>query len=206
MISRVLLAVKPGYLSSSSVKRAKELASAASFDLMLYSAVHEDSVARSSFGTAEALKNIEKSMLDSEQQRLEEIRSHFEGLCKSVEIRTAWQAPIAQGIVQAAEAFNADLIILACSHHGRIRRLFLTNTDWDVVRQSAVPVLVSQDPDPKGYSKILAAVDPTHQHDKLEQLDKNVLEVSKYLQRRYEAELYLGHVFPDRESSAMDHC
>ncbi len=73
MISKILVAVKPGYTNPSSVKRAKIMAQQFKFDLLLYSAVHEDQVSRSQYGTAEALENLEQSMLKSELQSLEEI-------------------------------------------------------------------------------------------------------------------------------------
>lgn len=201
MFERVLLAIKPGFTHTRSVKRTKILAESQHFDLLLYSAVHEDQVSRSQYGTAEVLSNLEKSMLDSEKDRLQEIKSHFDGLCRSVSIQASWQAPAAQGILDAAQAYDADLIVLSDSDSGALGRLFMSHTDWEVIRGARVPVLVSQDPEPKAYTKILAAVDPTHKHDPQGVLDDSILAASNRLSDNKGTKLFLGHIYP--ESSAM---
>lgn len=203
MFKKVLLAVKPGFTNTRSVKRTKILAERLHFDLLLYSAVHEDQVSRSQYGTAQALSNLEKSMLDSEKARLQEIKSHFDGLCGSVCIQASWQAPVAQGILKAAQAYDADLIVLSDSDSGALGRLFMSHTDWEVIRGASVPVLVSQEPEPKAYTKILAAVDPTHKHDPQGLLDDSIVKASNRLTDKAETELFLGHVYPESSATSL---
>ena len=206
MISKVLVAVKPGFTESSSLRLAKVLARQFKFDLLLYSAVHEDQGLISRYGTADALQNIEKSMLKSELQRLDELKQHFDGLCTSVSVEAQWQTPVAQGITDAAENFGAELVLLSGTTHGKLQRLFMAHTDWEVIRRARVPVLVSQNPELDTYANILAAVDPTHRHDRHELLNNSVLSVSEQLRSHSGGELYLGHVFPPREDPSIEAC
>lgn len=206
MISKVIVTLKPGYTDPSSVKRTKILAQQLKFDLLLYSAVHEDQVSRSQYGTDDALKHIETSMLKSELQRLQDIKGHFDGLCSSVDVQAQWQAPVAEGILSAAASFGADLIVLSGSERSKLSRLFMAHTDWEVIRRAKVPVLVSQNPEPKTYTNILAAVDPTHRNDQLGRLDNNILTLSECLRTCSDAELFLGHVYPARQSMSIETC
>ena len=204
MISKVLVAVKPGFTDSPCLQRAKVLAQHFKFELLLYSVVHENQFATSGYGTHEALENTKKLMLKSELSRLAQVKSHFDGLCSTVSVQAQWQTPVAQAIANAATAFGADLILISGSLHGRFAQLFMAHTDWEVIRRTNVPALISQDPHPKPYQKVLAAMDPTHRYDQLEALNHNILRMCDQLREAAECELYVGHVYPPQEDGPIE--
>src|SRR5215469_17071776 len=64
-------------------------------------------------------------------------------------------------------------------HAGRhLAALLLHLTDWELLRQSAVPLLLVKRPGVYRRPVVLAAVDPDHRYAKPERLDREILQAS----------------------------
>jgi universal stress protein E len=102
---------------------------------------------------------------------------------------------LADGLLSRVRRTSADLVIKDTHHHSLLHRTLMSNTDWDLIRECPVPLLLTK---PKAWNRsaiILAAVDPGHVNDKPAQLDHRILEWSGALARGIEGAFHAVHVY-----------
>ncbi|MET0657508.1 MAG: universal stress protein, partial [Steroidobacteraceae bacterium] len=96
-----------------------------------------------------------------------------DGLEVTVECTTARH--LYPAILKRACATGVELIVKDTHHHSLAQRAFLTNTDWHLIRECKVPLLLTKPQPWKDRPVILAALDPDHLHDKPDLLDQDLL-------------------------------
>jgi universal stress protein E len=92
--------------------------------------------------------------------------------------------------VRRAKATSADLIVASRSG-GSLLRL----TDWELLRQSPIPVLLVKKSGPYRHPNVLAAVDPCHAHSKPAQLDREILGVAEQISQALKGKLHAMHAY-----------
>lgn len=102
---------------------------------------------------------------------------------------------LADGLVDKTRRTSAELVIKDTHHHSVLRRTFITNTDWHLLRACPAPLLLSKARAWSTPPKVLAAVDPGHLNDKPAVLDHEILKWSKTLARRCGGELHVVHSY-----------
>ncbi len=89
----------------------------------------------------------------------------------------------------------ADLVVKDTHHHSVVKRTFMTNTDWNLIRACPLPLLLTK-PARWGTPPVFAAaVDPGHASDALAALDHRILDVTVTLARRFEARVHAVHAY-----------
>jgi universal stress protein E len=76
-----------------------------------------------------------------------------------------------------------------------LRRVLLTNTDWNLIRACPVPLLLARTDDWPETPRVLAALDPEHLGDKPAALDHDILEWAELLAARMGGEVHAVHAF-----------
>jgi universal stress protein E len=99
------------------------------------------------------------------------------------------------GLVDRTRHTNADLVVKDTHHHPLAQRTFLTNTDWHLIRNCPVPLLLTKNTKWASVPRIFAAVDPGHVNDKPEMLDHWIIEHAALFAQRLEGELHALHVY-----------
>jgi nucleotide-binding universal stress UspA family protein len=91
-----------------------------------------------------------------------------------IKVSTAVESdyPAYEAIIRRASLVEADLIVAGRPSHCANAPRWLRLTDWELVRQSPVPVLVVKRSRPYHHPKVLVAVDPCQAHSKPVQLDQ----------------------------------
>jgi len=117
----------------------------------------------------------------------------FQGL--EVSAHATWDYPTHEAIVRRAVSTRADVVVAATQPRSIGIRFFLTNTDWELIRQCPCPVLLVKAP--RDYRKpvVLAAVDPLHAHAKPAKLDDRIMDAATSLTRILGGELHVMHVY-----------
>lgn len=116
---------------------------------------------------------------------------------QDVETRLVWHAPRYEAILDEAEADGADLVMRTARHHSKFERLFVSATDWELVRRAPQTVwLVKKKPAnaDKGL-RVLAAVDPVHSEERKVGLDQRVLAIAAELAAPDGGSLRLFHAW-----------
>ena len=197
---KVLVSMRPGEKDSVALRRARQIAKAEDTDLVLFSAVYNEHLPGARFGIDDEMKQMRQALVERERETLRETVANCSSQFRSVSSVVRWQYPTSEAIVQAAAECEADLIVLAAGEHSAIARLFLNNTDWEVMRAARVPVLVVRSSDFVPYKRVLVAIDPTHPEEQSQSLDHRLVGAARLLGDPGESELFIAHIYPSVEA------
>jgi len=106
-----------------------------------------------------------------------------------------WGAPFHEVALARVAATQPDLVVKHSVHHGRIERTLFTGSDWHLIRDCPVPLLLVKDPARLEKTRMLVCVDPLHAHDKPATLDHLLLQTAAQLAGPLECEVHALHVF-----------
>lgn len=190
-IRRILVAVKdPGANTLPAVAKAARIARACGAHLELFHALKASVWANNSTAYERALFDLQQTHGQQYLQRLGRIaarlRLHGIGVSTAVE----YDYPSYDAIVRRAKAISADLIVASRSG-GSLLRL----TDWELLRQSPVPVLLVKKSGPYRHPNVLAAVDPCRAHSKPAQLDREILSLAEQISQALKGKLHAVHAY-----------
>jgi universal stress protein E len=193
-VHRILVAVKA--LDSKplpAVLKAAQLARAYGAQLELFCALTTPVYADSVLSSAQGLVSLEHELRQNALRRLEAIADRLRVHSIKVTVSAEWDYPAHEAIVRRAQVIKADLIV-ASLHSGRHRLPWLLRlTDWELVRQSPIPLLLVKNPHPYRHPAVLAAIDPAHAHEKPLQLDKEILRIGRALTTALRGTLHAVH-------------
>jgi universal stress protein E len=125
--------------------------------------------------------------------RLEELAVPLRERGLRVTVDVAWDYPLADAICQRAAAERSWLVAKGAQHHTPLERTLLTHTDWQLVRDCPVPLLLVKRPALASKPVVLAAVDPLHVHDKPAVLDDAIYQFAAALSDSCGGALHLVH-------------
>ena len=142
-----------------------------------------------------AMGTLEGDLHQQALRRLEAIADRLRAHSIKVKVSAEWDYPSHEAIIRRAQVIKADLIVAGC--HARKHRMpwLLRLTDWELVRQSPVPVLLVKNSRPYRRPAVLAAIDPSHAHEKPLQLDKEILRAGKTLSESLHGTLHAVHAY-----------
>ncbi len=114
----------------------------------------------------------------------------------SIDSRFAWHDRLYRGILEQAAETGADLIIKDTHYHSAIARALYTNTDWNLIRHSRVPLwLAKRDIDAAVPGRVVACVDPLQASERPEALDDEIIETARRFAAAGSAELHVLHIY-----------
>ena len=143
-----------------------------------------------------------KFIEESRQWTVRENRKTLEKMAKSLRdegldviVSSVWDQPLDEGIVRHVLRTEPRMVIKDTHYHSKLRRTFFTNTDWNLVRNCPVPVWLSKPHAWPTSARIIAAVDPDHEHDVSSSLDKVILNEATMLVENLSGELHAFHSY-----------
>jgi universal stress protein E len=190
-IRRILVAVKdPGANTLPAVAKAARIARACGAHLELFHALKASVWANNPTAYETALLDLQLTSGQQYLQRLGRIAARLR--LHGIQVTTAveYDYPAHEAIVRHAKATSADLIVASRSA-GSLLRL----TDWELLRQSPIPVLLVKKSGPYRHPNVLAAVDPCHAHSKPAQLDLEILSAAEQISRALQGKLHAVHAY-----------
>ena len=196
VFNRILVAVKElNGKPLPAVLKAAQLARSYGAPLELFHGLTSPLYASPVMSPEKGLVSLEQDLRQKALRRLEAIADRLRAHSIKVTVSAEWDYPAHEAIIRRAQAIKADLII-ASLHAGRHRMPWLLRlTDWELVRLSPVPVLLVKNPHSYRHPAVLAAIDPTHAHEKPLQLDKDILKVGKTLSAALRGSLHAVHAY-----------
>lgn len=111
-----------------------------------------------------------------------------------VDCETVWDFPVAQAIVRQVLKDKPDLVLAESHRRSRVARWFLTNTDWELIRECPCPVWFVRRERLAKKPLVLAAIDPTHAHAKPSGLDERLAEAANSVAGRLAGRPGLLHI------------
>jgi universal stress protein E len=193
---RILVAVKKlDGKPLPAVLKAAQLARAFGAQLELFHGLATPVYADTYPARERGLSALEEDLRQKALRRLEAIADRLRLHSIKVTVSAEWDHPAHEAIIRRARAIKADLIV-ASLHAGRHRMPWLMRlTDWELVRGSPVPLLLVKNAHPYRRAGVLAAIDPSHAHEKPLQLDKDILQIGKKLSAALRGRLHAMHAY-----------
>jgi universal stress protein E len=192
---RILTVIDPTAGEQPALARAADLAANLGASLELFICDYDQYLAAGRLFDSSALEKARESMIKRDLERLERLRSSLVDRGLTVEIDARWGHPLDQGIAQKALESQPVLVVKDTHYHSVLKRTILSNADWSLIRSCPAPLLLVKPRPIAPRPTILAAVDPTHEHDKPAELDKAILAFAKELCTAVGGQLKVLHVY-----------
>jgi len=196
-IRRILVAIsEPNARAQPALEKAAELARRTGAEIDLFHCLYNPYVqSERLYGTRGLSADIEM-LVQVTRERLEQRAKPVAD--SGVRIRTSvhWDYPAHEGIVRQAMRHKSDLVVAATQRHRAAERLFLSNTDWQLIRECPMPLLLVKSPRAWTASTVLAAIDPLHAHAKPAALDAEILKMGSALSGALESSMHVVHAYP----------
>jgi universal stress protein E len=198
-IRRILVAIGDlRHAPRSQLRKAATLARAMPASIELFHAITEPVVpglARAGADLDALYAHARRRVAERAQRRLERLAqlSVFHGL--HVRAVTSWDYPAHEAIIRRVLATHAGLVVAATHAHRFGERFFLTNTDWELVRQCPCPVLLAKSSRDYRRPAVIAAIDPFHAHAKPARLDSRIVDVAASVASRLRGSLHAFHAY-----------
>jgi universal stress protein E len=97
----------------------------------------------------------------------------------------------------------ADLVMKDTHHHSALKRTFLGNTDWRLIRECSIPLLLTKPTRWPEHLTLAAAVDPPLKGSREDHLDQRILDCAVSIARSMHAKVLAVHTyFPDIVAAA----
>lgn len=192
-ICNILVVVNPLVLQQPAVEKAAVLAKSfgASVELLIC-----DTKSSREIQTEGELPTISNARLtDNLDSLLDVLATPMRNAGIDVSTEVISGDPLHEMILSWLQSSPADLIVKDTHHHSFATRAFSTNTDWHLIRNCPVPLLLTK---PRAWAEspvLLAAVDPGHRNDPSAILDLCVLDVAVGLGRALHGRIHAMYAY-----------
>jgi universal stress protein E len=167
--------------------------------LLLLQVCYESSLSHGAFASRREIEAARNAVIDAETQKMIDLQARLgDELDVPVDYDVTWSRDRCAAILSAAHSWGAHIVFKGKGERSYILGLF-SNTDWDLLRESPVPVwFVAPAGDCMPEQGVVAAVDPVGDapdSDQHFQLDEAVFEHAKRTSDLYGAPLHVVHAY-----------
>jgi universal stress protein E len=146
-----------------------------------------------------AISNEAEAIRQELQRTQDEIAASYADKLrdKGVEVTTSVlrQRPLEDGIQAIAMSVKARMIVKATRFHSTAERSILVDTDWQLMRTVPYPLWFVKSGQMTEDPTIVAAVDPSHTHDKPAALDREITQTANAVARAVNGDIHLLHTY-----------
>jgi universal stress protein E len=195
-LKRITVAIKPWQRGLPlAANHARQLAQSVDARIELVSSVFDAAVAAKSERGDAAGRAIQDRTIMTARVELERLAASLRDWGVDVATRVVWGVPPYEAILDAAESWGADLLVVGV-HERDTLHARLTDTDWQLMRRVRCPLLLVKSGTFSGYRTILAAVDPLQAHDEPAGLDRAVLDAGRCIAKACGSKLRAVYAYP----------
>ncbi len=195
-IRRILVAIKdPGAPALPAVAKAARIARACGAHIELFHAIKASVWANTPAAYEEAVLDLYETQRRQYLQRLERVAARLRLHRIKVTTAVEYDYPTYDAIIRRARIIDADLIVARRRNRRSAMPGVLRLNDWELLRNSPIPVLLVKRSGPYRHPTVLAAVDPCHAHAKPAQLDAEILSAALQLTQALRGKLHAVHAY-----------
>lgn len=184
----------PAHVAQPVIERAAQLALALEARVILFHAAFDPALSGRPFFDSRRLAKSRGWLLDD---RMGQLERHAAGLRRrglSVSVTCVWEEPVYEAIIRATLREQADLVVAGRHERGGDRAWQWRLTDWELMRRCPRPLLlVRSRARAKRSGAVLAALDPTHAHDKPASLDRSIAQYAAAFAGAMQNDLHVVH-------------
>jgi universal stress protein E len=193
-IRRILFAVKdPAARRQPGIDKAIRIAKSFGASLELFHALASPVFQEVQPLVGSTLEELRRHAQEQAQLQLEGFFAPARKSGVALSCAAEWDYPPHEAVVRRAQRIGADLIIAECHKGTRLGAWLIHLTDWELLRNSPLPVLLLRSGRPYRRSVTLAAIDPTHQHAKPLDLDARILDAARQFSVATRGSMHVMH-------------
>lgn len=199
----ILVAVRsPDRSARSLLRKAATLAKLYEAPLRI---VHVLAIPQGALARASAtIRQAAQADLDHRTAQLEKLSERAEMRELNVTTTVRCDYPVQDALVREAIACHARMLLIESHGPGRLARLFLSNLDWDLIRNCPCPLWLSKSQKFNSRAPILAAVDPLHAHAKPAMLDDTIVSHAIEASGSRPGKVMLSHAYSLPKGALVD--
>ena len=160
-VNKILIAVEQDETANVVLDKAITLAQAADAEIHVVRVIYDANVDADIHDKA-SRQQLKTFLMQAEESWLEEFIEDSIGKVKLIESATIWNKQEHQGIIDAAEDCDADIIMKASHQPQGMDAVVHTPQDWNLLRHSGVPVMMVKPEAWQPTPLVLAAIDALH--------------------------------------------
>jgi len=191
----ILIVVDPSAGTFPAIERGMFLARHLDMCVDLFICDYNASLVSGSFLSAGRLKQAKAGYLNDKKQLLDRLAEPYIEQGIDVTTKVAWDRPLHEGIMRQALHSDARFVIKETHYNSVLSRALFTNTDWHLIRSCPSPLWLVHAGGEWDRPRILAAVDPLHEHDKPANLDTRILSEAFEIGDALDGEVHVAHAF-----------
>ncbi len=192
---KILVNVNPEQDDNRHLSKIQQLADHTALEVTLYICDYHASIASNLILHPESLEQAIKQIKKTHQSRLETLQKEFQHDNIKYSTLVEWHKPYYEAIMNAAEKLNVDLVIKQAAEHSRLKQIFFTPSDYQLLKSCEQPLLLTKGKHWSDASCVMAAVDPSHQLSQESHLDDIIIQQAKELSTYLNLPLKVCHVF-----------
>ena len=191
----LLVVIDPTVDQQPALEKAAALANKTGHELVLLGCVYDPYIAGDRFFDGSDLKDLRSGLMNETLTNLEKLANSHRNTGLEVACRAVWDTPLHEAIVREAIQFQPDIVFKDAHHHSMLSRALFTNTDWHLIRECPSTLWLAKQSKVAEREIVMAAVEPTHQHDEPAALDQKIIEQAKVLSALFDDSPHLVHVY-----------
>jgi len=191
----LLAVIDPTAEIQPALEKAAILAGVTGCGLTVLGCVYDPYIAGDRFFDGPDLERLRSNMLDERLASLQALSNPLRDRGLAVTCRAVWDNPLHEAIVREALAIEPDIVFKDAHHHSTLSRTLFTNTDWHLIRDCPSTLWLVKKSPVGEHTTVMAAVEPTHEHDEPADLDHKIIEQAQVLAAMFEDSLHLVHTY-----------
>jgi universal stress protein E len=193
-IANILAIVDPTVAKQPAVDKAAILASHLNASIELLACDSQVARAlRSSYGISDDANDSTMGL----QPMLDRVAAPLRAQGVDVATHIVSGDPLHLSVLNFLHNSTADLVLKDTHHHSIAKRTFLTNTDWHLIRECPLPLLLCKARPWGKHLVVAAAIDPVDYPQRSALLDERILDCATALAKTMHAEVHAIHAcFP----------
>jgi universal stress protein E len=177
---RVLVGIDPHATSMAAAGLGARLAAGLDASLELFSPVYNSQVSLAHFENREKLQHARDMLVARNLQRLENCVPEL-GFAGRIDCQAAWDHPIEEALIRRVFERGAGLLVVALPAGEGSGGRPLSSAQWQLVRHSPAPVLLTRGRRWRDEPVVVAAIDPGGRHGRRDDLDVEILRMAERL-------------------------
>jgi universal stress protein E len=194
-IKKILIDLDPTKEKQPALERGIYLAKKYEASLTLFLVVYNRGLVASLFFDSEQLEAAKTGFVNSQKAWLESYYSAARDQGVDCDMKIVWAKPVYEAINKQANDGNYDLVIKSTHKHPTMEKILFTPNDWQLLKTSKVPIILTKSGANPVYANIMAAIDPSNRHDHSEQLDPKILRVTREIAGGVDAKAHAAHCY-----------
>jgi len=192
---RILVVIEPDNQPKNVIDRAVWLANLMNCDLELLLCDPMANPLMIGLIPSPKFSELERAIEQVQQGFVNDLAERARAVGVNVTTDVVVERPVAEAIMARAELSKPRFVVKGTQYHSDAERGIMVDTDWQLARICPFPIWMVKASHFEDAPIIVAAVDPTHSHDKPATLDTTIIQMAKSVAELTDGEVHLFHTY-----------